>query len=509
MSEFATLHKSVGIIGDSRPGSRSSSPQKKRPDAKRLEVQEADNFLRLPFAPINLVAPPQVLSTLLHPPASPSRPSGPLQPSHAALANQHKHTRAPVSPSHRPIKPTHHDHNLTLATQQLEMSQKMSSKQRKARRQLRQPVQMQSDIIAFQMHDDQENTQVPDNEPARKIFVGGIPWLTTDDAFEKFFRKFGTIVDALIVRDSQTGTSRGYGFLTFKEPEAAAAALKETIYMDGRKIDCKVAEPMVSRRGGEHVRKVFVGGLSRNVTSQILTQHFGKYGDILNAVVMVDRASGRSRGFGFVTFAQTDSVAAVMETPQLIGGKLVDCHKALSRQQMQKLTTKKEPTTKGAWVSPTSNSTARPRGAGRSHRTHQAFYQDHKNKNNHNQKHNHKQEEEPVSNHDQEQPQPPQVVEVPREQIHIPGAGAESKNQTPDHNQRGYMYQSHPNGSLNHQSHSLSSLPVRFTMTNMNPLSPGLMMPTAPTDSFHHSINGVNGLMIPIYDAPSWLAASP
>eukprot|EP00457_Paulinella_chromatophora_P004367 gb/GEZN01004379.1/.p1 GENE.gb/GEZN01004379.1/~~gb/GEZN01004379.1/.p1 ORF type:complete len:499 (+),score=34.10 gb/GEZN01004379.1/:161-1657(+) len=179
------------------------------------------------------------------------------------------------------------------------------------------------------------------SEPRRKIFVGGIPWLTTDEELRVYFAKYGTVVDATIVRDSQTGVSRGYGFVTFKEPEAAFAAAQPQHILNGRKMDCKIAAPTVSRRGGEHVRKMFVGGLSRQTTSRILSDHFQSYGQLLNAVVMVDRTSGRSRGFGFVTFADTQSIGKVLHEPQVIQDRVVECHKALSRQQIQKQNQKK------------------------------------------------------------------------------------------------------------------------------------------------------------------------
>lgn len=48
--------------------------------------------------------------------------------------------------------------------------------------------------------------------------------------------------------------------------------------------------------------KIFLGGLSADATEQTLRNHFGAYGAITECVIMVDRDSGQSRGFGFVTF---------------------------------------------------------------------------------------------------------------------------------------------------------------------------------------------------------------
>jgi hypothetical protein len=47
--------------------------------------------------------------------------------------------------------------------------------------------------------------------------------------------------------------------------------------------------------------KVFVGGLAWETRSEGLRAHFEAYGDILEAVVITDRATGRSKGYGFVS----------------------------------------------------------------------------------------------------------------------------------------------------------------------------------------------------------------
>merc|ERR1719313_969194 len=54
--------------------------------------------------------------------------------------------------------------------------------------------------------------------------------------------------------------------------------------------------------------KVFVGGLPQTVDKQALQEHFEQYGEVRDAVVMVDRTTGRSRGFGFVRFNSPDAV---------------------------------------------------------------------------------------------------------------------------------------------------------------------------------------------------------
>jgi RNA recognition motif-containing protein len=59
--------------------------------------------------------------------------------------------------------------------------------------------------------------------------------------------------------------------------------------------------PHRSRFGDTTLTKVFVGGLAWETPSVGLRQHFERYGDILEAVVIADRVTGRSKGYGFVS----------------------------------------------------------------------------------------------------------------------------------------------------------------------------------------------------------------
>jgi RNA recognition motif-containing protein len=61
-------------------------------------------------------------------------------------------------------------------------------------------------------------------------------------------------------------------------------------------------------------KKLFVGGLSWGTTDQGLNEAFARFGEIVEAKVITDRETGRSRGFGFVTFANDEgAVNAINE----------------------------------------------------------------------------------------------------------------------------------------------------------------------------------------------------
>lgn len=56
--------------------------------------------------------------------------------------------------------------------------------------------------------------------------------------------------------------------------------------------------------------KLFVGGLSWNTTDELLQSAFAAHGDVIEAKVVTDRETGRSRGFGFVTMANAEQMKA-------------------------------------------------------------------------------------------------------------------------------------------------------------------------------------------------------
>ncbi|KAI1890868.1 hypothetical protein AGOR_G00158030 [Albula goreensis] len=75
-----------------------------------------------------------------------------------------------------------------------------------------------------------------------KIFVGGLPYHTTDASLRKYFEAFGDIEEAVVITDRQTGKSRGYGFVTMTDRGAAERACKDpNPIIDGRKANVNLA----------------------------------------------------------------------------------------------------------------------------------------------------------------------------------------------------------------------------------------------------------------------------
>ncbi|CAK9187330.1 unnamed protein product [Ilex paraguariensis] len=81
-----------------------------------------------------------------------------------------------------------------------------------------------------------------------KVFVGGLAWETHKETMKKYFEQFGEILEAVVITDKTTGRSKGYGFVTFREPEAAMRACDDAApVIDGRRANCNLASLGVQR----------------------------------------------------------------------------------------------------------------------------------------------------------------------------------------------------------------------------------------------------------------------
>ncbi|KAJ4828394.1 hypothetical protein Tsubulata_031605 [Turnera subulata] len=87
---------------------------------------------------------------------------------------------------------------------------------------------------------------------------------------------------------------------------------------------------MVSDHG-----KLFIGGISWDTDEERLKDYFGKYGEVVEAVIMRDRATGRARGFGFVVFADPAVAERVIMDKHVIDGRTVEAKKAVPRDDQQ------------------------------------------------------------------------------------------------------------------------------------------------------------------------------
>ncbi|MDD3607687.1 MAG: RNA-binding protein [Candidatus Moranbacteria bacterium] len=84
---------------------------------------------------------------------------------------------------------------------------------------------------------------------SKKLYVGGIPYSTTEEGLKTFFAEAGTVESAIIITDKMTGRSKGFGFVEMTTDEEAQKAVEmfDGKEMEGRKITVNEARPREER----------------------------------------------------------------------------------------------------------------------------------------------------------------------------------------------------------------------------------------------------------------------
>ncbi|CAG9803888.1 unnamed protein product [Chironomus riparius] len=173
-----------------------------------------------------------------------------------------------------------------------------------------------------------------------KLFVGGLSWQTSSEKLREYFGMFGTVTDVLIMKDPITQRSRGFGFITFTEPDAVEKVLKVPIHtLDGKKIDPKHATPKNRPKAANKTKKIFVGGVSQDTSVEEVKAYFSQFGKVEEAVMLMDQTTKRHRGFGFITLADEDVVDRICEIHfHTIKNKKVECKKAQPKETVSPAT---------------------------------------------------------------------------------------------------------------------------------------------------------------------------
>lgn len=211
-----------------------------------------------------------------------------------------------------------------------------------------------------------------------KIFVGGLSWQTTEESLQWYFEQYGTVSSVHLMKDRNTGKPRGFGFVSFADPATVDLVMDTGPHEINHKVvDVKRAQargvappsihagqrstsitssnsdtampqtPASSSLDGRASQqqqqqqptpeqlntKVFVGGLPHSIDNDSLSQIFSQFGTVVHAIVMCDPTTRKSRGFGFVTFAESASATeCIRQQPVPIQGRQVEVKLAIARE---------------------------------------------------------------------------------------------------------------------------------------------------------------------------------
>ncbi|XP_010555517.1 PREDICTED: RNA-binding protein CP31B, chloroplastic [Tarenaya hassleriana] len=168
----------------------------------------------------------------------------------------------------------------------------------------------------------EEEEGFPEPPEEAKLFVGNLPFDVDSQGLAMLFEQAGTVEIAEVIYNRDTDQSRGFGFVTMSTVEEAETAVEKlhSYEFNGRNLTVNKAAPRGSRperppREYEPAFRIYVGNLPWDVDNARLEQVFSEHGKVMEARVVYDRETGRSRGFGFVKMSNetelNDAIAAL------------------------------------------------------------------------------------------------------------------------------------------------------------------------------------------------------
>ena len=140
-------------------------------------------------------------------------------------------------------------------------------------------------------------------------------------------------------------------------------------FINGKKIDCKIAIPkdklnnsnenllnkksnkekekksknnnsnITNNQSSLYFRKIFVGGLHPSLKTETLINYFSQFGEIEKGIIMTDKITGKSRGFGFIIFSKKETVDKIMSYSNclFLYGKWIECKRAQPKNHNMKM----------------------------------------------------------------------------------------------------------------------------------------------------------------------------
>ena len=140
-------------------------------------------------------------------------------------------------------------------------------------------------------------------------------------------------------------------------------------FINGKKIDCKIAIPknklnntneniinkkskkekekkiknnnsnITNNQSSLYFRKLFVGGLHPSLKTEALIDYFSQFGEIEKGIIMTDKITGKSRGFGFIIFSKKETVDKIMSYSNclFLYGKWIECKRAQPKNHNMKM----------------------------------------------------------------------------------------------------------------------------------------------------------------------------
>jgi len=151
------------------------------------------------------------------------------------------------------------------------------------------------------------------------VFIKNLDKSIDNKAMYDTFSAFGNILSCKVAQDVE-GASKGYGFVHFETEEAAMNAIQKVngMLLNDKKVFVGRFVPRKEREKelGEKAKKftnVYIRNFGDDLSEEKLTEIFSKFGKITSFKVMSDEGTGRAKGFGFVSFEDSESAEKAVD----------------------------------------------------------------------------------------------------------------------------------------------------------------------------------------------------
>lgn len=207
---------------------------------------------------------------------------------------------------------------------------------------------VEEEIVA---EDESPNKRVIQRE-RHTLFVGNLPFVTSDAELRDLFSQHGTVELVSIPINKENGKARGFAFVDMSSQEEVQAAIENLSGTDvgGRSI--RVSESLPKDQAKKQVKvvdegaqKIYVGNFPFDATEEDVKELYSKYGNVRDVYFPKKRDTGEPRGFAFVTLDEEVAEKAIEETngmdfmgrPLVVSLPLPPGERGARRQPRQKL----------------------------------------------------------------------------------------------------------------------------------------------------------------------------
>lgn len=173
----------------------------------------------------------------------------------------------------------------------------------------------------------------------RILFVGGLPASMPKEAILSYFGKIGEVLNVKIMKDKKTKLPKGYAFVTMVNHKLLPKIVLDTHIIDGRTVDCQIASKKGEKQAWKEEqkkRRVFVTGLSPDISSEELLDCLRQFGGIRSGYVIHDYYTKISKRYGYVEFEDQTAANKALKSEVKINGAKIMCMPYLCKHEPKK-----------------------------------------------------------------------------------------------------------------------------------------------------------------------------